>query len=480
MKLIRSYASLFLLGLLFPLASFTQIANNPIFSETESLLNTRPDLLMNHSGHTMNSFHENNDPLIATRKDNWINNAWLNSDSLEYYYNENNLLVERLSRHFSNNQWNYAARVIYEYDANNNEISEIRQNILPAGYVNVLRYTSEYDANNNRTLYVLQYWVGSSWSNVGSKEINEYDDNSNKTYYLLQYWINGTPGYVNDNQISYEYDASNNLIWWQQDTWQNFILYPWRQWFSYYDANNNLTQRTEHVWNSNLNEWSTSYIDRTWDYDINNNQTHLLVQFGNGVSFGLVEQIFFEHDENNNLSNLIVQDWDVINSVWVNDVKGIWEYDANNNNILYLYQTGNQWDSSWLNQSRYSWEYDANNNKISDLFQYWDEDSWVNSTRMIYYYGLLNSYSDNTTFEPGFTIYPNPNNGIFKLDLGKDDLQDGNVNIYNAYGLLVYSQTIKSEDYNKSLNLTKLTEGTYFVQVLLGDKLTTQTFIIAN
>jgi hypothetical protein len=67
-----------------------------------------------------------------------------------------------------------------------------------------------------------------------------------------------------------------------------------------------------------------------------------------------------------------------------------------------------------------------------------------------------------------------------KGDLGITDLQNGNVNMYNSTGRLVYSQAIQNGINRKSLDLSGLAEGTYHLQILARDRQVTQTFIIVH
>jgi len=63
---------------------------------------------------------------------------------------------------------------------------------------------------------------------------------------------------------------------------------------------------------------------------------------------------------------------------------------------------------------------------------------------------------------------------------GMEVTADGNLYIYNAIGQLVYSQAIQNEDHKSSLDLTGLSEGTYFLQLMDGGKQTSQTLVITH
>jgi hypothetical protein len=69
-----------------------------------------------------------------------------------------------------------------------------------------------------------------------------------------------------------------------------------------------------------------------------------------------------------------------------------------------------------------------------------------------------------------FRIYPNPNEGIFKLDF--ESLKDQNleIRIYNNLGKEVYSsiEKVSKGNFNKSIDLGKLPEGTYTLRLISG------------
>ena len=147
---------------------------------------------------------------------------FIDTDSIEYYYNPNCLLAEEihLGFSFSSMEWENTWKVIYEYDANDNQTLESWQAWDSVNWVNDRQYIYEYDANNNRTLELEQDWDSTHWVN-DEQYIYEYDANNNQTLNLWQYWDSSI--WVNIRQWIFEYDANNNLT-----------LYSWQKW----DSNN--------------------------------------------------------------------------------------------------------------------------------------------------------------------------------------------------------------------------------------------------
>ena len=155
---LKLYTTLFLAGFLFPVLSFTQITPEYLSPGIENFPLYPSELQINNDNATNSHFKDEDDLLIARRIDDWEDDAWVATDSSEYYYNEDNLLIERLNKTFFDNEWYVSHRSIYEYDTNNNQTSNMYQNWDGVMWVNSSRIVQEYDANGNRTLWQDQYW----------------------------------------------------------------------------------------------------------------------------------------------------------------------------------------------------------------------------------------------------------------------------------------------------------------------------------
>lgn len=73
------------------------------------------------------------------------------------------------------------------------------------------------------------------------------------------------------------------------------------------------------------------------------------------------------------------------------------------------------------------------------------------------------------------TVYPNPSNGIFKII--NDELKITSVEIYNMFGIKVYSTT-KIAESNVTINISNQAKGIYFVRFYEGDKMVTNKIVI--
>jgi citrate lyase gamma subunit len=71
--------------------------------------------------------------------------------------------------------------------------------------------------------------------------------------------------------------------------------------------------------------------------------------------------------------------------------------------------------------------------------------------------------SESTRVE--ISIYPNPNRGLFNLDLGSLGNQNFSVKIYSLTGQVVYNKETGNGNNNYNLNLQHVEKGIYFVSI---------------
>lgn len=84
---------------------------------------------------------------------------------------------------------------------------------------------------------------------------------------------------------------------------------------------------------------------------------------------------------------------------------------------------------------------------------------------------------EEATANRSITIYPNPNNGNFNIDVKNVDTSTGSVtnekisiNVFNSLGQSVYQANHKTINGVYNLELSNQSSGVYFVQLIIGDK----------
>lgn len=80
--------------------------------------------------------------------------------------------------------------------------------------------------------------------------------------------------------------------------------------------------------------------------------------------------------------------------------------------------------------------------------------------------GSIVGINDNIEWENGITIYPNPNNGNFTINI--DNTKNANIEIYNISGQLILQKTLL--DNTTKIDLTKYSKGMYFVKIVLANQ----------
>lgn len=94
---------------------------------------------------------------------------------------------------------------------------------------------------------------------------------------------------------------------------------------------------------------------------------------------------------------------------------------------------------------------------------------------------LSSSQNINDFSENNIQIFPNPTNSILTITFPLQYMNDFNlIKIYNTLGELVYSQKINSLQNQITINLSDLSEGIYFLEILQQNKLFQNKIIIKN
>ena len=90
--------------------------------------------------------------------------------------------------------------------------------------------------------------------------------------------------------------------------------------------------------------------------------------------------------------------------------------------------------------------------------------------------GSLSTAVTETAAENIFSVYPNPSNGIFIINMEDVKGQMAEVEIYNALGQKVYKSEVKSQ--KQEIDLSTQVKGIYFVKMIADDKVYSQKIAI--
>jgi len=77
-----------------------------------------------------------------------------------------------------------------------------------------------------------------------------------------------------------------------------------------------------------------------------------------------------------------------------------------------------------------------------------------------------------------FSVYPNPNNGRFRIKIDNASSYKGNLEIFNLFGEKIFATTNIQQEAYSEIDLTKFSKGIYFVRFSDGSKSNTEKIVI--
>ena len=78
-----------------------------------------------------------------------------------------------------------------------------------------------------------------------------------------------------------------------------------------------------------------------------------------------------------------------------------------------------------------------------------------------------------------FSIFPNPNNGAFTINLNSSSNKDIHVEVFDIRGRSVFNNSyVNTTDFNQEINLSNVQSGMYLVKVSDGEKETIKKILI--
>ena len=365
--------------------------------------------------------------------------------------------------------WQLTGRSInFTYDAQNRNTSNLGQHFNGVTWVNSILNTITYGTNTKNVF--AQTWdaVNNVWVN-SMQHVYIYDANNNLTLDSEQVWSNNT--WVNANKSIYAYNTGNKqtLGWvqaWSNNAWANDTREFW-----HCNANNIETDNSRVDWIYNLNSIIDSIININTINGNNDIANSLELSWNfNSHQFDTSGLFTYIYDASHNQINGLTQSYSF--STWENSIKSTSTYDANNNktsDLVYYWQ-----NNTWVHNYRRYDTYDGNNNNISDMNEQWNGSTWIGDSTYNYYGNIsgIKRVTDNSDL---IHVYPNPNNGVFRIDAGAQQIQ--NIYIYDMQGKLVLSPTTRSIT---NLDASMLSEGIYTVCLAGNESIVYKKLIIVR
>jgi hypothetical protein len=213
-----------------------------------------------------------------------------------------------------------------------------------------------------------------------------------------------------------------------------------------------LTQR----WNGS--SWQNSY-QSSYTNDDNGNKTQVITQQWDGISaWNNYTRSTFTYNLSNKVLTEVYDNWS--SGSWVPNAKEISSYDGSGYLINYLDQNwdGVSWNDSY--RSVYSNNPDGTRSQTTD--QSWDGNKWNNSQRVTYTYDTATGFSELSSDEADFTVYPNPASDFIRIKTDKS-INGSDYYFADQSGKTILKGKINSE--SNSIDITSLANGIYFLHI---------------
>ena len=358
--------------------------------------------------------------------------------------------LERIFQEFKDSTWSVYWRFIFEYDSVGNRTIKRGERWKNNNWQYAWRYRYVYNNIGKLHRIIVETWKNGEWVMEEGGALYTYDSNG----YLVEY------GHL-DYRNLYTYDSDGNRY---SDELQMFVMGQGdvpieKHTYSYY-PDGKLYMDTLLGWNYG---W---FLQKRYTYTYDNNENLLLYSTqdyqGNGSWFTYSKDTCI-YDSNNNLITKLTKTWNTILSDFSENNKQQYTYDAYGNsitgmNLQYYYS----WDPVFSNIPVYS-----EHKKIWSIYGYRYEASFVSFTIV----GLSNTkgLSDN------LNLFPNPAQDVITFKLNeRNSSQEVQVKIYNLLGQVVINKSLMS---GSSIDISGLPSGTYFLQVISGEKRAMEKFL---
>ncbi|MEO8235367.1 MAG: T9SS type A sorting domain-containing protein [Flavobacterium sp.] len=97
----------------------------------------------------------------------------------------------------------------------------------------------------------------------------------------------------------------------------------------------------------------------------------------------------------------------------------------------------------------------------------------------VYYFGVDATLATADFEFTNFSLYPNPNNGVFNVKFTSTTSNDIKVNVHDIRGRQVYEKSFSNNGaFNQNINLGKVQAGVYIVSVIDGDQKTVKRIVV--
>lgn len=344
-----------------------------------------------------------------------------------------------------------------------------------------------------------------------------YNANGDIAIYTYKVWEEDLNDWFIYFKIEYSYSNGlltiGNLFTWNADIndWRLAI----KEEFSY-DAQNRLTSIVSLVNNNGV--WEQEYKEEVtynaagyaylW-IDYNWSPTNSL-----WIPFSKDEDFF---DVDGYVEMNIESDWDEMMSIWMGSHKIEYTYNANHQIMTEIYSEYDEGTMQWFKGHKDENSYDEHGNNTITISDGWDGTawgffskeelvldystpndevvypneysdfefshkltnvnyyvwygSWLDDEKFIFYYSEKDVSGIVDIINSEISIYPNPNTGIFNIEINGFG-QQFNISVLDFAGRVIEQEEAKASanEYRNTLDLSKYSSGVYFLRISNDNK----------
>lgn len=252
------------------------------------LVNYQPlEVTVNVGSGTHEKFNYTYDPsgyLTGELYQSWQNNVWTNhtrytytnnpygyhltslqelykpaTSTWEYHYldsysfNNQNQSVEAISQEWINNAWQNTNKINWTWYADYRPTEMLFYNWLNNAWQNSMRFSYSYNTAGNPTSMQMDNWYNNTW-NPGYRSLYQYDANNNPTWFQTEHFE--SPNWVPDYRTWYTTSPDGYILTEQQEDYDNGAWYKEAYYTYTYNPSWYQTAMTMQLWNNNT--WENS------------------------------------------------------------------------------------------------------------------------------------------------------------------------------------------------------------------------------
>ncbi|HET6227352.1 MAG TPA: T9SS type A sorting domain-containing protein [Bacteroidia bacterium] len=342
------------------------------------------------------------------------------------------------------------------YDANKN-LTEITYYNMPKGYRSTYYYA--YNSKNKLTSHLLKSWDDKSVLLNARLTTNTYT-NDNLTETIEQTWNVNTNSWDNAQRYVNTYDNSGFILTNEIQGWNNASWYGFSKTLFAYNPDHTVREQTHQFYQGS--QWYDGSKD-IFTYDANKNPV-LELRYSGTL---LMDSLIREFNGKNEMSRKFFR-WDAGIKSWVAQSQSTNTHNSNGNILSLLF--GEMMNGVYTPLSHYHYYYNASNQLTDESAYNLNPQPYMADS--IHYFINPKPNGINENLKNSISIYPNPSNGTFNLQVDNSDIFQ-TIEVYNMLG-----ECILRQHFSSAVTIPNAETGIYFVKISNADVMYTTKIIV--